>query len=358
MPPLVSVIIPCFNAEKWISEAIDSCLQQTYSNVEIIVVDDGSTDNSLEIIKSYGNKIIWRSVNHRGGNHARNKAFALSKGKYIQYLDADDYILPEKIERQVCFMEETGADVVYGDWRYQHHLPDGTSYLDNIEFPGAQADILESLLANWWTAVASLLYRRTSVEKTSGWDENFQAAQDRDFFLSVVLKGAKVLYQPGCYSIYRRYGDVTVSSSSKPRWIASHQAVLVKAEQKLKQLNLMSVKYRCALAKSYFQLAREALSIDNYSQYLSLLEEALIVFPDFKRDNGRRVYYLIQSLCGFRRTESIVCRLLLAKKTVDSFIQQIQTIYEQRFALQTSTQGSLEAYTTNNVRSRVEDCCR
>lgn len=60
MPPLVSVIIPCFNTERWIAEAIDSCLQQTYPNIEIIVVDDGSTDNSLEIVKSYGKKLFGR----------------------------------------------------------------------------------------------------------------------------------------------------------------------------------------------------------------------------------------------------------------------------------------------------------
>jgi len=66
MPKLVSIIIPCFNAEKWLREAIDSCLQQTYPHIEIIVIDDGSTDNSLEIIKSYGDKLIWKSLLHQG----------------------------------------------------------------------------------------------------------------------------------------------------------------------------------------------------------------------------------------------------------------------------------------------------
>ncbi|MUG98076.1 glycosyltransferase [Scytonema sp. UIC 10036] len=348
MPPLVSVIIPCFNTERWIAEAIDSCLQQTYPNIEIIVVDDGSTDNSLEIIKSYGKKVIWQSVDHRGGNYARNKGLTLSKGKYIQYLDADDYILPNKIERQVSFLEETGADVVYGDWRFRHHLPDGTSFLGDIERPGTQADIIESLLADWWTAVASLLYRRTAVERSGGWDENLKAAQDRDFFLSVVLQGAKVVYQPGCHAVYRRYGNVTVSTRSKPLWIESHRSVLIKAEQKLKQLNLLSIKYRYALAKCYFDLSREALQIDDYSKYLQLLKEALIVFPEFKRDNGRQSYHLIQSICGFRLAESIVCRLLLTKKAIDSIILQIQAIYDHWLASQSSNSGKLVQAPENN----------
>jgi glycosyltransferase involved in cell wall biosynthesis len=320
MSPLVSVIIPCFNAERWIAEAIDSCLQQTYSNIEIIVIDDGSMDNSLKIIKRYGKKIIWESLPHKGGNHARNRGLAISQGKYIQFLDADDYILPEKIERQVHFLEVTGADVVYGDWRHKHHLPDGTSFLDKVEISGTQVDIVECLLANWWTAVASLLYNRTAVEKSGGWDERLRAAQDRDFFLSVAINGAKVVYQPGCYSVYRRYGNVTVSSSSLPRWVESHYAVLEKAEKKLTHINKLTLKYRYALAKSYFELARESLLIDNYSQYLRLLEKTLTVFPNFKRNTRRPLYHIIQSICGFRHTERIACRLVLLRKSFNSII--------------------------------------
>ncbi len=320
----VSVIIPCFNAEKWLAEAIDSCLQQTYPNIEIIVIDDGSTDNSLEIIKSYGNLISWESFPHKGGNYARNRAFALSKGKYIQYLDADDYILPEKIERQVQFLEETGADVVYGDWRFRRHLPNGKSFLDEIKIAGSQADILESLLANWWTALASLLYKRTAVESSPKWDENLPAAQDRDFFISVVMNGAKVLYQPGCYAIYRRYGNVTVSTVCKPRWIKSHCVVLDRAEKKLLRLNKFFPNYRRALAMSYFYLARYSLSIQ-YSQYLKLLEKALILFPEFKAKSKNLAYKITQEILGFRKTERIASYILRASRFIDSILRRFAT---------------------------------
>ncbi|MGF1676661.1 MAG: glycosyltransferase family 2 protein, partial [Rivularia sp. (in: cyanobacteria)] len=87
MQKLVSVIIPSFNAQRWLPEAIDSCLKQTYSNIEIIVIDDCSTDKSMEIIKSYGDKIRWeRLLKNKGGSYARNRGFALSKGEYIQFL--------------------------------------------------------------------------------------------------------------------------------------------------------------------------------------------------------------------------------------------------------------------------------
>ncbi|WP_414541508.1 glycosyltransferase [Nostoc sp. CCY0012] len=313
MSNLVSVIIPCCNAEKWIAEAIDSCLQQTYSAIEIIVIDDGSTDNSLEIIKRYKDKIIWETSPHKGGNYARNRGFDLSRGEYIQYLDADDYILPEKIARQVSFLEQTAADVVYGDWRHQRHLSDGSSFLDNIEISESQTDILASLLANWWVALAALLYKRTAVEKSGGWDETLTAAQDRDFFISVVMNQAKVVYQPGCYAIYRRHGAVTVSTSSKSRWLKCHYLVLSKVEQKLLHRNQLSLKYRHALAKSYFDLARESLFID-YSQYLFFLEEALNLFPEFKANSKRPVYKFVQNLFGFRQTERIACGVLFIKQ--------------------------------------------
>ncbi|MBD2773800.1 glycosyltransferase [Iningainema tapete] len=317
MEPLVSVIIPCFNADRWISEAIDSCLQQTYPNIEIIVIDDGSTDNSLEVIKSYGDRITWESLPHRSGNYARNRAFALSKGEYIQYLDADDYILPEKIALQVSFLVETGADVVYGDWRHQCHLPDGTSFLDRVIYSEVQTDILESLLANWWTALASLLYKRTTIVRVGGWDESLPAAQDRDFFISVVMAGCKVVYQPGCYSVYRRYGNVTVSTSDVPRWIDSHCRVLAKAEKKLLELNRLSTQYRHAIAKCYFDLARAYFQINEYQQYLRLVELALITFPEFKVKGKKLAYLLIQEIWGFRQAERIAFGFLLVKKFFD-----------------------------------------
>ncbi len=95
--PLVSIIIPCFNARRYVSQAIQSALGQTYGNFEVIVVDDGSTDDSLQIIKSFGEAIRWESGPNRGGAAARNIGLALSKGEYVQFLDADDVLFPSKI---------------------------------------------------------------------------------------------------------------------------------------------------------------------------------------------------------------------------------------------------------------------
>ena len=314
MSKLVSFIIPCYNAQKWLSEAIDSCLNQTYPNVEIIVIDDGSTDGSLDIIKSYGNKIIWETGENRGGNHARNRGIALSTGEYIQFLDADDYILPEKIARQVAFLEQNGADVVYGDWRHQRHFPDGKFVLENVQISGEQPDILASLLADWWVSPACILFTKEAVQRSGGWDETLSAGQDRDFFLSVVMNDARVSYQPGCYSIYRRYGDVTVSSSSQTKYLASHYQIVQKAEIKLAQQGKLTAKYRAALAQSYFVMARRYLAIEP-AKYYQFKDKALNLCPEFKPDNKQRTaaYNFAQNILGFKRLEIIIGAVKLLK---------------------------------------------
>jgi glycosyltransferase involved in cell wall biosynthesis len=301
---LVSIIIPCYNAERWLSHAILSCLEQTYQPIEIIVIDDGSTDGSLDIIKSYDKVITWETGPNRGGNAARNRGFALSKGEYIQFLDADDYLLPEKIERQVQFLEETGADAVYGDWRHQFHKPDGTWVLGDVVVSSEQADLLAALLANWWTVPHSLLWRQSIVAKTGGWDLQLQAGQDRAFFLSAILVGAQVNYQSGCYTIYRRYPFHKTSRSFKQIWLRNHTQLLVRVEQQLESTGNLAQHYRSALAWSYFHMARRCYGVDK-TLYTFLLHKTLSLCPDFRPSHSRS-YVLLHDVVGFGMADWLV----------------------------------------------------
>ncbi|MFB2935695.1 glycosyltransferase [Aerosakkonemataceae cyanobacterium BLCC-F154] len=327
MEKLVSIIIPCFNAQRWLSEAIDSCLQQTYPNIEIIVIDDGSTDNSLEIIKSYKDRIIWDTGINKGGNYARNKGFALSKGEYIQYLDADDYILPEKIANQVQAFEKMEGDVIYSDWRYKKHLSDGSSYLDSVEICGPKNDFLESLLSNdQWVPLVGLLFTREAIINKGCWDESLKAAQDRDFLMTIAINGGKFVYQPGCDSIYRRHDDITVSTSCRLRWLNSHSQVMERAEKKLFQLGKLSQNYRQALAKAYFKFGRDYLydqfpniNHDKYLRFLQSMEKALVLFPEFESSSRSKVHYLIQKLFGCRMAEIMTYYLTRFKLSLRSF---------------------------------------
>jgi glycosyltransferase involved in cell wall biosynthesis len=300
---LVSVIIPCYNAERWIDEAIQSALNQTYAPVEVIVVDDGSSDSSWKKIQEFGSRVIAETGPNRGGSAARNRGFVLSRGDYIQFLDADDYLLPKKIPRQVAFLEASGADVVYGDWRHEHFLPDGSSQLEEIAVSGAQEDVLGALLSGWWVAPAALLFRRHVLEKTGGWDESLAAAQDRDLFISIAMTDAKIAYQPGCYSIYRRYGHDTVSTGSRMRWLDNHCRVLDKAAAALNAAGRMKSEYRLALASSYFHLARNYFDRDQ-KKYRETMEKVLMLEPKFQPRESA-IYGLAKRMFGFSAAESL-----------------------------------------------------
>lgn len=306
MVELVSIIIPCFNAERWIAEAIESCLQQTYTSIEIIVIDDGSTDHSLEIIKSFDKKIIWETGPNRGGNYARNRGFSLSQGQFIQYLDADDYLKPDKIQRQVNFLKVTGMDVVYGDWRHQYHEAGNEAILGDIKVSGGQSNLLATLLSGWWVSPACILFRRRTVAQSGGWDETLTAGQDKDFFLAVVFKGSKVGYQPGCDSIYRRYGKVTVSTASKERYLTNHIKILEKYEGLLSQAGKLSSEYKDAIAQSFFMIARSYFYTDR-TRYKQYLEKALSLSPNFSPKGSERTvtYNILSKVLGFRTTERI-----------------------------------------------------
>ena len=143
----VSILIPCYNAEKWIAASIESALNQTYPNKEVIVLDDGSTDNSLEIIKSFETQIIWQTQPNQGGNVTRNNLLKLSSGEWVQYLDSDDYLKPEKIAHQIEVLnDDPTLDVICSPALTEYHEDGKIRYESSAELTPEDAWIL---LAKW-----------------------------------------------------------------------------------------------------------------------------------------------------------------------------------------------------------------
>ena len=127
MQPLVSILIPCYNSEQWIGNAIESALGQAWPNKQVIVLDDGSTDNSLNVIRRYENQLTWETGPNRGGGYARNRLLALASGDWVQYLDADDYLLPEKVSDQASFVvQHPEVDIVIGPTTMEYWSEQGT----------------------------------------------------------------------------------------------------------------------------------------------------------------------------------------------------------------------------------------
>jgi len=123
--PLVSIVTPSYNSENYIADTIESVLNQTYTNFEMIIVDDISSDNTIKIVKKYQKKdkrIKLICLEEKGGaSIARNRAIKEAKGKYIAFLDSDDLWKKDKLEKQIKFMEENNIDFSYTDYEYMNH---------------------------------------------------------------------------------------------------------------------------------------------------------------------------------------------------------------------------------------------
>lgn len=314
---LVSIVIPCYNAGGWLREAIDSCLAQTFSNLEIIVVDDGSTDDSLSIARSYGSDIVVTTGPNKGESGARNKGFSLSHGDYIQFLDADDYLLPEKIERQVEHLETEGGDIVYGDWQIRHYFPDGSTRLEEIWRPGRYDDPLLAVLKGWNLLPVGMLHRREIVERSGGWDERVHIVTDTAFLFSEVMAGADLRYQPVCLSVYRRYGNVTVSTADPGRRLRYMGCLLEIMEETLEARGLLTRPYREALAQFYYRHARAYYGVDP-GAYRHWRERSLSLDPHLV-PGGSVAYNLLRRCCGVAAAES----LTYTKRSIESRIQSL-----------------------------------
>jgi glycosyltransferase involved in cell wall biosynthesis len=197
----VSVIVPVYNGEKYIREAIDSVLNQSYKDFEVIVVDDGSKDNSLTIIKRYGGKIRWKSQENNGQASATNEGVKMAEGEYIAYLDADDVCMPERLEVQVKYLD--------------NHLNVGLVYSGcyHINSVGEVRRIVKArpydnllLLQKNYIARSTVMHRRKCLDEVGLFDESISGYDDWDMWIRISEKFA-VDYVERPLVKYRVHGE-------------------------------------------------------------------------------------------------------------------------------------------------------
>jgi len=207
---LVSVLIPLYNAEKYFVKCLDSILQQTYKYLEVIIVNDGSTDNSLLIAKEYSKKYQWIKVysqKNSGASTARNKAFSLASGEYIQYLDADDCLHPEKISIQMGKIIDTEKNLIsYGICQYMGG-DRGTIFSQPSTIYQQYRNSCQLLYHMWINSEALpplvFLIHRSLIDKIGGWNENLTNNDDGEFFARLMTQTNSILFVPNAISYYR-----------------------------------------------------------------------------------------------------------------------------------------------------------
>lgn len=185
--PLVSIVIPCHNAEKHVAEAVRSALAQTYRPVEVVVVDDGSTDGSVEVLKSFGDAIRWETGPNRGACAARNRGAAIARGDLLLFLDADDVLDPRKVEAHVeAFARHPASTATMAHYDIEDGGRRTTCRLDFRD-----GDFLAFCLRRT-VQTSCMVHRRAAFEAVGGFAEGLPAAQEFDLHLRLAAAGAQV----------------------------------------------------------------------------------------------------------------------------------------------------------------------
>lgn len=227
--PLVSILIPMYNAEEWIAATIESALAQTWSHTEVIVVDDGSTDESLSIARSIdAPELTVVSQENQGACTARNQAFELSKGEYIQYLDADDLLPPNKIEAQIQRLErEPPRTVASCRWGVFETDPSNSVFENENHTWQDFEDPIE-----WYVTWAggkggprphTWLTPRVLIEEAGPWIEDLRINQDGEFFSRVLPRADGIAYCPET-EVYYRLGEGVSSRRDREAWKSQYRA--------------------------------------------------------------------------------------------------------------------------------------
>lgn len=207
MPRKISVLIPCYNAENYIGAAIESVLEQDYPNLELVVVDDGSTDGSArEIAKFKDPQVISITQENAGHCAAANAAYKLSSGELIKFFDADDLLMPGMLKIQAKRLENRIDAIAMGEWDRFYNSPEEAEFPERSTYIDSAPN--DWLIADWMAAqpmtqCGMFLIPRPIVDRAGLWDVRLTLIDDFEFFTRVLLASKQVLFTPGAKLAYR-----------------------------------------------------------------------------------------------------------------------------------------------------------
>lgn len=208
-PPIVSVVIPAYNVAAFIAETLDSVLAQTFTDYEVIVVNDGSPDTeALELsLAPYLERIVYLKQENRGAAAARNQGIARARGRFIAFLDADDLWLPEFLSAQLAFIKSGDYDLVYSDALLFGDSPlAGRTFMETAPSNGAVT--FQSLISGQCNVITSgVVARRQKILDAGLFDEGLRNSQDFDLWLRLTRQGARAAYQRRVLLRYRFHED-------------------------------------------------------------------------------------------------------------------------------------------------------
>lgn len=213
----VSVVIPCFNVEKHVEQAVLSAFRQTYTGLTVVAVDDGSTDGTRAVLErlsaAHRGRMMVIGQSNLGAAAARNAGTSVALGEWLQYLDADDELWPDKIERQLAI--GASGDVVIGS--YVNRRTDGSA---DVAVQPLASDAWEALVRTRMGTTSANLFRRAAVLNAGGWDEDLRSSQDYELLFRLLKSDARVTWdmQVGSTILKRAEGSIS-RTDVRENWI-------------------------------------------------------------------------------------------------------------------------------------------
>jgi glycosyltransferase involved in cell wall biosynthesis len=306
----ISVIIPCYNVENYIKENLDSVFSQDSLPIEVICVDDGSTDNTLSIIESYQQRFpgvvtLLKNATNKGAPYSRNLGMKNSSGEYVQFLDADDIIYKNKFSHQAELIAKADQhpDIVVGSFTKK--------YLDGSEkeYINEPIDKWVALIGNKIGVTSANLFKKSKVEEVGGWSENLKSSQEYDLMFRMMQKNATVLFDTFKvnYNRERPSGSIT-KSDPKEKWkryinlrIQIYEYLLSNDQLTKERENVFLLNMMSAVRILYRYSRKDALQL--YEKYLhgkSMQDQ---------ENNLNRVYKFLYNLFGFDAAQRITLLL-------------------------------------------------
>ena len=310
----VTVGIPCYNAARWIAQAIQSALDQRDVEIEVIVVDDGSTDGSASIAQNFGDRVKVIAGGHQGANHARNLVLQNATGEWVQYLDADDYLEPAKVITQ---LREAGdackkndgrdADGIYSPVWVETWSADSSNRVASESSP--DADIFTQWIRWHIPQTGGCLWRREALARIGGWREGQPCCQEHELYLRALMAGLRFVFTPTPGAVYRIWSEETLCRKDPLLVIRVRTALLDTLLGHLTQTNQLTDTHRREIGRACFEMSRMFALHDpaGAAAYHAERKARALIHP--AGPAAPLSYRIIYALLGFTAAEKIARRM-------------------------------------------------
>ena len=308
----ITIGIPCYNAEQWIAQAIQSALDQRDVDVEVIVVDDGSTDGSVGIAKGFGARVKVIEGGRSGANHARNLVLQNATGEWVQYLDADDYLEPAKVSTHLREANDgLDADVLYSPVWVETWTADSSSRTASESSP--DADIFTQWIRWQIPQTGGCLWRRDALARIGGWKEGQPCCQEHELYLRALVAGLRFQFTPTPGAVYRIWSEQTLCRKDPLLVVRIRTGLFDTLLAHLTEKNLLTETHRRELGRACFEMARTFAKHDLGGAAKYHTERKAKGLIQVGGPAGPFSYRLFYSTLGFTAAEKIARRLRPAK---------------------------------------------